>query len=69
MIREIIDTIKANKGRIAKRALIIGGAALGLAIVAKVVTSRNSDEDVELAEAGEVKDLETDEQEEVKENA
>lgn len=55
MIEGIINTIKANKGKIIKKTLIIVGAAVGLAIVAKAVASkRNGDEGIESEENCEV---------------
>lgn len=59
MITEIRETVKANKGKIIKRAILIGAAALGLAIVAKVVISkRNSDSENGSDGADEVEDQE-----------
>jgi hypothetical protein len=39
----IFEAVKTSKGGILKKALIIGGAIVGLAIVTKLVKSRNSD--------------------------
>jgi hypothetical protein len=48
IMSKFVEVIKANKGLV-KKALIIGGGALGLAIVARAVASKN-DENLEEAE-------------------
>lgn len=45
MKKSIIEVIKANRGAIVKRALIVGGTAIGLAIVGKML---NKDEECDI---------------------
>lgn len=44
MKRSIIEVIKANKGTILKRALIVGGAVVGLTVVMAMAKSNDSEE-------------------------
>ncbi|MDF2800184.1 MAG: hypothetical protein K0S61_87 [Anaerocolumna sp.] len=46
-MKKILDIIKSNKGEIAKKALIIGGALLGLALV----TKKDTPEEIHFVEA------------------
>lgn len=41
----IVEVVKANKGKVIKKALIIGGTIAGLAIVLLAASKRGSDED------------------------
>jgi threonine dehydrogenase-like Zn-dependent dehydrogenase len=62
----IMNIIKANKG-IVKKVLVLGGAAIGLAVVAMVAKSKTEaeemviDEDAEIIEA-EVVEVETEQE-------
>lgn len=51
MSKSIIEVIKTNKKAIAKKALVLVGTVVGLAIVGKLVTSKD---DEVLEDAGEV---------------
>lgn len=50
MKNSIIEVIKVNKKAIMKKALIIGGTVIGLAVVGKLIQPSGDDEVVEVDE-------------------
>jgi hypothetical protein len=52
----LLEFAKANKKRILKGALIVGGSIVGLAIGSKMITTKENDEIETVVEDAEVKD-------------
>lgn len=56
----IVEVVKANKGKVIKKALIIGGTIAGLVIVLLAASKRGADEDDEPEDAEEQPTYEAD---------
>lgn len=61
MKKSIIEVIKANKKAIIKKALIVGGTAVGLGVAAIVLSKKDEEDDEDL----EVMNEDTEESEEI----
>jgi hypothetical protein len=61
-MKNLLEVVKANKGRIVKRALIIGASIAGLVVVGKLVAPKK--DEIEIIPAVEAEPAESNEEEE-----